>query len=327
MQPQSDSIVENGSEAEAMPASVPEPELPLPEPAPPGPPPGEILRKAREARGESLNDVAQILKLSAQQLEALENGRFNVLPGPTFVRGFLRNYARHLGIPPEPLLEGVSTRVPTTADLTSMLKLDGNVQPAARPRPQGKMFPVALIVLLALVLVGLVAVGIRLGWFDLRFEPPAAAPIHEKTVRLKQQTIEREILKPPVPVNIAPESANEPPLMERESGQVTALTEAEVSFTDTASAQTLPAAVPGAPKVPMLRLSFNGSTLAQVRDSSGKLIFTRTGAKGSSNSVKGKPPFSVVITQANNVTLEFKGQAVDLRKHTDKNGVARLTLQ
>ncbi len=363
MQSQSDSVEENGFGVEAV--LVPEPTL-LEPPGPLAPLPGEILRKAREERGEALNDVARILKLSAHQLEALENGRYDVLPGPTFVRGFLRNYANHLGIPPDPLLEGISARTPTAADLASMLKLDGNVQPAASPRPRSGVLPVALIVLaVALALAGLVVAGIKLKWFGgFRFggamaasvhekspvaapahgklpvvalaqeklpaTPPAPeklpaavpapeaapvqeklpvpAPVREKHVKFETQTI---TLAPPVPVNIAPESANAPPLG---SGE-------QAIATDQAQAG------PPLPEVGTLRVSFNASTLAQVRDNSGKLIFTRIGTKGSSSSVKGKPPFSVMIKQANNVKLEYNGQSVDLKGHANKDGIARLILQ
>ena len=354
---------------------IPEP-IPLELPKPLEPLPGEILKRAREERGEALNDVARTLKLSAYQLEALENGRHDVLPGPTFVRGFLRNYANYLGIPPEPLLEGISARTPTAADLASMLKLDGNVQPAASPRPRSRALPVALIILaVALAVAGLVMAGIKLNWFGgFRFgglvaasthekklpvatpvreklpvtpvapiaasAPPApeklsaavlpaleaapvqekspvavpapeaaleqeklpeAAPVHEKYVKFEIQTI---TLAPPVPVNIAAGSSNTSPQMDGD--QVIA---------------------PSAPEVATLRVSFNASTLAQVRDNSGKLIFTRIGTKGSSSNVKGKPPLSVMVKQANNVRLEFNGKSVDLRGHANRDGIARLTLQ
>jgi len=361
MQTQSDPVVENGLEE----LSSPEAEAaPVPEPIPAGPPPGEILRNAREARGESVNDIARILKLSAQQLEAIENGRFDVLPGPTFVRGFLRNYARYLEIPSEPLLEGISARTPTAADLASMIKLDGNVQPKASPRPRGRIFPVLLAALVLLAVAVLVGTGAYKGWFDFKFDMPAATLIRGKgaapeppkparnepqrpveaepqkpveqpelqepveaglqepvepeqpvepapqelqsTIQYKIQTIK---LEQPVPVNIAPESAKDPLQAESEQAIAAALGQAPV------------------PEEAALRLSFNASTLAQVRDNSGRLIFTRTGVKGSSSNVKGKPPFSVMVKQADNVKLEFKGQVVDLKEHTDRDGVARLTLE
>lgn len=59
---------------------------------------GNALRSAREARGETVLDVAHALKLAPKQVEALELERFDLLPGRAFVRGFLRNYARHLGL-------------------------------------------------------------------------------------------------------------------------------------------------------------------------------------------------------------------------------------
>lgn len=59
---------------------------------------GRMLRLAREARGESLADAAYALKLTQSQVDAMERERFDLLPGPAFVRGFLRNYARHLGV-------------------------------------------------------------------------------------------------------------------------------------------------------------------------------------------------------------------------------------
>ena len=61
---------------------------------PPQPPVGEMLRQGREACHLSLADVAQMLKVSARQVEALEQDNWSALPGQTFVRGFVRNYAR-----------------------------------------------------------------------------------------------------------------------------------------------------------------------------------------------------------------------------------------
>ena len=55
----------------------------------------EMLRVAREARGESVHEVAFAIKLSPRQVEALEKDDFAALPGMAFVRGFARNYARY----------------------------------------------------------------------------------------------------------------------------------------------------------------------------------------------------------------------------------------
>lgn len=57
-------------------------------------PVGEQLRQAREALGLQVGDIAQTLKLGSRQVEALESGDWQHLPGQTFIRGFVRNYAR-----------------------------------------------------------------------------------------------------------------------------------------------------------------------------------------------------------------------------------------
>lgn len=59
---------------------------------------GQRLREAREARGLQTSDVAQALKITQRQIEAMEQERFEQLPGAAFVRGFLRNYARYVGL-------------------------------------------------------------------------------------------------------------------------------------------------------------------------------------------------------------------------------------
>ncbi len=65
---------------------------------------GERLRRAREEKGLSLKEAARRLALKASVLEALEECRFQDLPEPPLARGYLRRYARLLGLDPEPLL-------------------------------------------------------------------------------------------------------------------------------------------------------------------------------------------------------------------------------
>ncbi len=59
---------------------------------------GLNMRKAREEKGWSHHDVEDAIKIRVRYLEALENEQYDVLPGPTYSKGFLRTYARHLGL-------------------------------------------------------------------------------------------------------------------------------------------------------------------------------------------------------------------------------------
>jgi cytoskeletal protein RodZ len=62
---------------------------------------GAWLRRQREARGVTLRDIADASKISLRYLEALEQDRFDVLPAPVFVKGFLREYTRFVGLDPD----------------------------------------------------------------------------------------------------------------------------------------------------------------------------------------------------------------------------------
>lgn len=62
---------------------------------------GTWLRRQRELREISLREIADVTKISIRYLEALERDRFDILPAPVFARGFLREYARYVGLDPD----------------------------------------------------------------------------------------------------------------------------------------------------------------------------------------------------------------------------------
>ena len=66
---------------------------------------GHILREARETKGLTLEEAQEKTRINSKYLDALENSEYDKLPTPVHVRGFLRNYARFLGLDPQPLLE------------------------------------------------------------------------------------------------------------------------------------------------------------------------------------------------------------------------------
>lgn len=66
---------------------------------------GSILRDAREMKGLTIAEVHEKLRISKKYIAALEEGRYDVLPSQTHVRGYLNKYSRFLGLQAEPLLE------------------------------------------------------------------------------------------------------------------------------------------------------------------------------------------------------------------------------
>jgi cytoskeletal protein RodZ len=65
---------------------------------------GQYLRRERESRSVSLEELSKGTRISPPILEALERGDFGSLPQREFIPGFLRGYARHLGLDPEEVL-------------------------------------------------------------------------------------------------------------------------------------------------------------------------------------------------------------------------------
>ena len=159
---------------------------------------GEELRRERLIREISLEEISQATKISVRLLRALEQSDLKRLPAPTFTRGFIRAYARHLGIDPE---EKVNAYLSDLAEKP----LDGPTAKKARPRSRflrGRRATAGTIigaVTAVLLLLGLIASPER------RMKPvherrvaPRAAPVAFKNVAASSE---------PTPVQVAPAPA------------------------------------------------------------------------------------------------------------------------
>jgi cytoskeletal protein RodZ len=135
------------------PAGTPPPDVPpRPEPVTPG----EILRAARLRRRLSLADAERATRIRAQYLQALEDDEPSALPPGVYARGFLRNYAIFLGVPPDQVLHGAQSRRVRERPTT--------LRPAARPVSFKVPRATWLLALVALVAV-LVVAGVA--WLGL----------------------------------------------------------------------------------------------------------------------------------------------------------------
>src|SRR6185437_10970964 len=65
---------------------------------------GERFRAAREARGLSLSEVSEQIRIRSVYLAAIEEERWSAIGAPVYIRGFLRTYARFLGLNPEEIV-------------------------------------------------------------------------------------------------------------------------------------------------------------------------------------------------------------------------------
>src|ERR1700733_9064916 len=76
---------------------------------------GERLRVAREARGLSLSEVSEQIRIRTVYLAAIEEENWSAIGAPVYVRGFLRTYARFLGLDPEEIVSSFNTGSPGAA--------------------------------------------------------------------------------------------------------------------------------------------------------------------------------------------------------------------
>ena len=74
---------------------------------------GADLRRLREARGVSLRHIASITKIGLRYLEYIEEDRFTLLPAPVYLRGFLHEYARLVGIDARRAADAYMSRLET----------------------------------------------------------------------------------------------------------------------------------------------------------------------------------------------------------------------
>src|SRR5579871_4404524 len=77
---------------------------------------GQDLRAARLRRGDEIAQVSRALKIRKDHLEALEEDRLEDLPGKTYAIGFVRSYARHLGLDANEYVERFKREVSGRAD-------------------------------------------------------------------------------------------------------------------------------------------------------------------------------------------------------------------
>ncbi|HUP64353.1 MAG TPA: helix-turn-helix domain-containing protein [Thermoanaerobaculia bacterium] len=136
---------------------------------------GEDLRRQREIRGISLREIAEATKVSQRLLEALEKDDYRHLPAPVFARGFVREYARYLGLDADEMVSRYvhhmsSIDDPEFRELPEPLHSERNTGEIPRPYARVDRKVWILIVLLA-VLIGVI-LGVRF-WLGRQ---PAAPP-------------------------------------------------------------------------------------------------------------------------------------------------------
>lgn len=130
---------------------------------------GERFRAAREARGLSLSDVAEQIRIRSIYLGAIEDENWSAIGAPVYTRGFLRTYARFLGLDPEEVVAEFNANAGPVTSPAPQPSRESYVVPATS-RNLSPLIWVASFV--AVVLIGFVAYNA----FTYRARAPVSTP-------------------------------------------------------------------------------------------------------------------------------------------------------
>ncbi|WP_256809633.1 RodZ domain-containing protein [Pseudomonas siliginis] len=322
--------------------------------------PGETLRQARESNGWSLAEVALKLNLTVTSLSNLEAGAFDKLPGHTFARGYIRAYAKLLGMDQTVLVQQFDQSTGTDSQ-------GSNVHALGRIEEPVRVSHTILRIVSLLLLIAVIGGGF-VWWQDQTSQRTrdltSLAPEHVEVEGADGTTQIHPIDEPEDQAVAENQADNSTSLALPQSETSAESTGAESAAPATepaapAVAPSAPAQTPApvvaapatpAPSVPatpvptapvaqapsaeaaapvagegQVQLQFTGDCWAQVTDGRGKVIFSGLKHKGDSVSVSGKPPLAVRLGVARAAQVSYNGQPVDIAPFTSGE-TARLKL-
>lgn len=287
-------------------------------------PVGQQLRLAREQSGISLDDLAQTLKLGKKQLQSLENGDWDKLPGPTFIRGFVRNYARLVHIDADHLMLQLDR---------ALVKPANNLEvPVSRPVNVQYSGFAGSHKSRQIVLLGAIIVVLAAGLYF--FMPNDLTSLRGNIQSMLNTAAQKEAVNsdPVQPAKGESEPVFPPGMNAQQVMNPQVLAPAEPAPVPTANSEANTTKV--APAVsetaqaaaPQIRLVADKESWVEIRSRDGKVIFSQRMAPGSEQALAGEGPLSLVIGFAPGIRLFWHGQQVDLTPHA-RGDVARLVLE
>ncbi|GAB7125640.1 hypothetical protein JCM19000A_01470 [Silvimonas sp. JCM 19000] len=287
--------------------------------------PGTVLKARREELGLDIDYVATQLKLSQRQIDSIESDRFDQLPGNTFARGFVRNYARMLQLDPAPIMADLERLLPherTQAALPHVAEESSAFNLSSGSGSGGRW-----MVGLGFVVAFIGAVGAILWYLQQPASPELATPAVASAPALEAPPAMASAASDAAVV--ADASAAAPAV---EVANATTPTPLPVALPTSAPKPTAtptpaPAVVASAPQGDgPVRLVVAEDSWVQITDASGTRLVGNLLKSGTDRSFGGTGPYHIKIGNAPGTKLYLHGQEVDLTPYI-KNNVATLELK
>lgn len=326
--------------------------------------PGHLLREAREERGYSQKEVARDLHLTSKVIDALEESNFDIISSSLFARGYIRSYARHLGLDGQALVAEFDAiyGVPNQ----NKKPMAGIHQLGQQSKPGDTWVKLISIIFV----IGLVVASVlwwqhqnggsmlqRLNKVTLS---DTAADLVVESLGEDDNSSDMELLaanpsEVGTTVSDDQAAATEAPVQTLDVAEivavkpvVTALTEAvsvspEMSdVSDSSALNPEIIAVPAVaqteestgaadvaalgPNEALLMMAFDKDCWVEIKDGNGKMVLSDLYASGSTIEQVVTAPIEILLGRSSGVAqMTFNGEVIDLKPHTRKD-IARLTL-
>ena len=290
--------------------------------------PGAWLRKRREEKNISLEAVAEELNIGPGKVRALELDDYEKLPESIYIQGYLRNYARFLNEPVEPVLSAFLAVNPPP-EVEPALQGSLPIKPEISSKHRLVRLASAAIALLLLVLL-FVWWGdyLQRAWWKNGQQQVEVLPVGEEEPAAMEPVPETTSVETQ-PLYLPPEPdegvSSDTSFPEEPSGSL----QPDGMPMDQAIAE--PASPVDEAPLPVedgsakIIFEFSAACWAEVRDARGRVQLIGEFSAGDRRILEGEAPFKVVLGNTPAVELTVNGQPVDLAQHS-RGSVARFVL-
>ncbi|MEI4965494.1 RodZ domain-containing protein [Aeromonas caviae] len=278
--------------------------------------PGQLLRNAREQLGWTREQVASRIHLRLTLIAAIEADTYDKHTSHTFIRGYLRAYAKLVGIPEETILaayEKLGLTPPDNIDMQSFSR---------RSRQQANDSRLKVVTWLVI----LVLIGLSVAWWwqstarRSAGDDALAATEMSATVNTPEANVAPavEVAEPALPaasdavstqVVVSGATATLPVVATDASAAVPTDVSGAVSTAE--STTTEPA------KAPQLKMSFTADCWLDVKDANGKTLFSGLKKANDELVLEGPEPLRFIIGAPMAVNLEYQGKSFDMSRYNN----------
>lgn len=280
---------------------------------------GKLLKEAREAQGLSVGQIAEQLHLRPSIVADIEADNYANIASVTYVKGYIKNYARIVGLNKEVVETALAQQFPV-ANSPTMQSFSRKTTRQAR---DGRLMMVTYFIvftLLALLVVWWVQKSEMMSGVDLsKLTVEEVAEIKTDAAR----AAEFDDIVGPTDGSLEAETGVEPQTMIASASLTVPNTAADDGRIDSLESQ--PSDNSAEIKDSAVAMKLVNDCWIKVTDGQGKTLVNGLKTAGSQLNVVGQEPFQVILGAPQSLELSINGQSVDLAKYP-KGSVARLTL-